>query len=506
MRVAFAHPDREEDISGSSFLYRGWTALVFVLLVAAVRLAFLGGGLVTLQPGEAALWLAGRTAGLDALGTQPLIPLLLGVVTSIFGDTEFALRAPGVLAEAAAAMVIWRLAILLYEPRVAFWAVVLFTTLPVVSHGAAVAATGAYLPLFWTLALYALLRGLKTDRLSWWLTLGLLFGLGLLTDWAMALLIPCFVIYALISTEYHALWRRRGLWVAMTVGGFLAAPGYWFAMGEAGQRVVPTPELGGAYLVAQLALFGPLPMLVLLWVAFHSGSQGGAGPSQDGRRTADERHRMGYRTRLFLCFSLPVLVFQTFAAASGLDVPSVAAVPAYVGGAILVAAWMTATRLRHLLLRLAVLLNILGAFAYFNMDSGLRATGLRPPEWLDPFADSRGLDSVGQWGAKLAGLYPGAHLAFDDADLRAILSFYIHPHPESTLLVPGGAKALATRPDVPPGDYLVITRDSDQDWVMELPPGSRTAGFIALEVLSGRWLTVNALHLSIPVQDATEKP
>ncbi|MCF8481161.1 MAG: glycosyltransferase family 39 protein [Rhodospirillum sp.] len=482
--------------------------MAFVLLVTAARLVFLELDLVSIQPGEAALWLAGRTAGPYALGAEPLVPLLLGVVTAIFGDTEFALRAPGVLAEAMATMVVWRLAIILYEPRVAFWSVVLFATLPVVSHGAAVAATGAYMALFWAVALYALLRGLKTDRLFWWLTLGVVFGLGLLTGWTMVLLVPCFIIYALVSTEYYALWRRQGLWVALCLGLILAAPGYWFAIGPEGGATMPlpTPALGGVYLVSQLALFGPLPLAVLLWVAFHSGGAGGAGQNHDGRRAADDRHRMGYRTRFFLCFSLPVLVFQTFAAASGLDAQPVAAVSAYAGGTILVAAWMTATPFRHLLLRFAVLLNVLGALAYFNMDSGLRATGLRPPEWLDPFSDSRGLDSVGRWGAKLAALYPGAQLAFDDADMRAILSFYIHPHPEGTLLVPGGAKALANYPGVMPGDYLVITRDSDQDWVMELPPGSRTAGFIALEVLSGRWLTVNALHLSISGQGTTEKP
>jgi hypothetical protein len=505
MRVAFAHPHQDRRPGLFSPGHGVWTVLLLILAVTGARLVFLTNAVFPLQPSEALLWLAGRTPGLDALGGEPLVPLLLGVLTTLFGDSELVLRVPGVLADALAALLVWRLALLMHDARTAFWAMALFLTLPVISHLSAVSATASFLPLFWAAALIALLRGLRTGRLSWWLVLGLVFGLGLLTDQTMALFVPCFLVYVLLSTEYHALWRRGGLWIALLLGLFLAAPGLWLQGTDlAAAALRPTPDLGGAFLVAQVVLFGPIPVLVLLWVAFHPSGSGTSSPldprgvaPSEGRRTADERARMGYRTRFFLSFSLPVLVLGAFGAASGLDLAPPRAAMAYVGGSILVAAWLVATGPRMLLLRLAIVLHIVGAFLYFNMDGAIRATGLRPPEGLDPFAGARGLDAIGHWGAELAQRYPDARLVFDDRNMGAILSFYIHPHPMESLVESGGAKALAGDPSIPAGDYLIITRDSDREEVTELPSGSRMAGFIALEVLSGRWLTVDALHLRI---------
>ncbi|WP_200347315.1 glycosyltransferase family 39 protein, partial [Rhodospirillum rubrum] len=445
---------------GRALLYSRWVGLAVLCLLCLARLLLSAGGAITLHPDEAALWAAGQPLGAVLGGDHPLVSLILSASVELLGNTVFALRAPGVIALGLASIAVWRLAGLLYDARVAFWAAVVFATLPVVSYASAIAGTAGFLPLFWAVALHGLLRGLKSDSLGWWLVLGTAFGLGLLTDGAMALLVPCFLVYGILSPEYHALWRRRGLWLALGLGLAIAAPAFWAGLLHADFSPRPTPVAGFAFLVAQVAVFGPIPATVLAWVALHPGGGamiGGYGPG-DERRAADERARRGYRIRFFLSFSLPVVALATLAAAMGGALSAEAAAVAYVGGAILVASWLLTTPLRRGLLRLCVALHILGALLFFNLDGLLRDSGLRPPEGLDPFADLRGMDRVAVWGGELAARYPGVPMIFDDPGILASLRFQSYPRSTVMVLASDLGGPNATGLGSAPNGVLVITR------------------------------------------------
>ncbi len=498
--------------------YTGFWVIVTVILgITVTRLGLLALGFVNLYPREAALWVASQMPALGYDGGPPLVPMVVGLTTAVCGDTELCLRAPGVIATGLTGLMVWRLGTLIFGRLVGFWSAVLFTTLPAASFTAAVTGPGAFLPLFWVVGMDALVHALKTDRRGWWMMTGTAFGLGLLTDYTMALFALCFVVYAAISPEYHALWRRRGLWQAILLGLAVAAPHLiWLAtrpdpgallglagLDGGGLAALPVDGSGTlAYLLAQFLVFGPIPVVVLLWVAFHPSA-----PTRTGDTAArDERARQGYRTRLFLAFSLPVVAFQAALAAIIPDLPPQESAPALVAGAILVTAWLLATTVRRGLLRLAIILHIVGAALFFNLEGGFRVAGLRPPANLDPFLEVRGMEAVGRWGAALADSYPGARLVFDDPSIMATLQFYIHPHPLDAVLAPGGAAALAAGPagTAPPGGWLLISHDSSEDSMRLLPRGARDAGFMAMEIHENMWQSVRAVFLPGPASGDDE--
>ncbi|MDH4349874.1 MAG: glycosyltransferase family 39 protein, partial [Gemmatimonadota bacterium] len=105
---------------------------------------------------------------------------------------------------------------------------VLLTGIGVMANGLYLRANALFQPvafdqLWWTLALYALLRLEQTDDRRWWWTLGLAGGLGLLTKFSI-LFIGLGVLVAIVATP-----RRRALlgpwpWIAFGVALALGSP------------------------------------------------------------------------------------------------------------------------------------------------------------------------------------------------------------------------------------------------------------------------------------------
>ncbi|CCG09115.1 glycosyltransferase family 39 protein [Pararhodospirillum photometricum] len=228
-------------------------------------------------------------------------------------------RLPGLLALTAAGWGLGRLGTRLYDARAGLLAALLFLTLPGVSLAAAQTTVASVLPLLWLLGVASLLHALQTDTLAGWLGLGVCLGVGLGLSPTTALFFPCLLLYALISPETYSLGRRRGVWLALAPGLILTAPGLAQLA-----PLAPTPGTALAFALSVALLLGPLTLVLALapW---------------SRHRTADDRRRQGYRARLLLAFSAPLLAgLVGLAALNQAPAPDLA-LPAGLGLALLIA-------------------------------------------------------------------------------------------------------------------------------------------------------------------------
>ncbi len=132
----------------------------------------------------------------------------------------------------------------------------------------------AQLPI-WAALGYHAFAALQDNRLRQWITLGLWFGIGMLTKYSVAVMIMVLLLYLLLS-PFRRLLRSPGPWIATAVGLLLFAPHLywltrhdWLPLQYASERahdggamvVVYVLELLGAQALAHL------PMLVVIAAA-----------------------------------------------------------------------------------------------------------------------------------------------------------------------------------------------------------------------------------------------
>lgn len=162
----------------------------------ALRLVYLG--LPNLLPEEAYYWLYAQHLDIGYLDHPPMVAWLIALGTSALGKTELAVRFPALLCGLVGAVFVARLARNLYGEVASWVALMLFAALPFAFAMGFLMTPDAPLLACWAAALYFLERALLGERPRAFVGAGIALGLGLLSKYTIALLVPaalCFVAF-----------------------------------------------------------------------------------------------------------------------------------------------------------------------------------------------------------------------------------------------------------------------------------------------------------------------
>jgi len=203
----------------------------------------------------------------------PLSILLLGVWRAVAGDSLMALRLLPAACAGLTAMLTWRLARQLGGGTAsrALAGLALVTT-PMMQVLSSFYSMNAIEVLVWTACCSLFIEIARGARLSHWIALGILAGLGFEAKHTIVLLGLAWTVAILLTPERREL-ARRGPWIAAAVLVAIALPNLaWQAYNDwpslefyrnaTLRKNVPTPPLG--VLAAQLVLMNPLT--IPLWV------------------------------------------------------------------------------------------------------------------------------------------------------------------------------------------------------------------------------------------------
>lgn len=373
-------------------------ALLTVIL-AAILLARLLAIVVTatdLHYEEAQHWFWSRSFDFGDHSRPPIFMWLIGLATSLCGDGVACIRFPSPIMATAAAFLVYALADRLYDRHVAFWAAIVYATLPAVSAFAMVMMPEGLLAVLLIAGLFML--SVHFDRPSplTGLALGIVVGLGLLADSAMAYLPICAALYVAATRSLRPILRAPGTWLAIAVALVIVAPTLlWNAQNEF-STLAETLSLQGwsferpnadsiiVFVVLQFVLFGPILLFVLL-------------RSVLARRTTSARPAAD---RFLLFHSIPILLYVLFEAVffKGLAHWTL---PAYPAAAIFVTALLLRHDFRRLLmvstgLHVAGLLAILGFSVFADRFADVPAIN-RLVGWkgfAENLADAAGVSDV----------------------------------------------------------------------------------------------------------------
>jgi 4-amino-4-deoxy-L-arabinose transferase-like glycosyltransferase len=254
----------------------GWLGLcACAASIALLAMQALAAGRLELTFDEAYYTLWSRSLSFGYLDHPPMVALLIRASTSLFGASEFGVRAlslfvVGVM-PALIAFIAWRL---FDSAEKAALAALMWIAMPLVSIGAVFVAPDAPLVVFWTLGLAALVELWRTGETRWLTALGVALGLALQSKFT-AIFFAAGVVFALFATPSLRRWLvSPALFTGLAVALAIFAPfviwnaGHgWATFAKQLGRVGPsefTPYYLAEFIVAQIGLINPLVIAPLV--------------------------------------------------------------------------------------------------------------------------------------------------------------------------------------------------------------------------------------------------
>jgi 4-amino-4-deoxy-L-arabinose transferase-like glycosyltransferase len=307
-------------------------ALILIGLLA-LRLIALFAAPWGLHGDEAQYWAWSQDPAFGYFSKPPIIAWVIGATTAIFGNAEWAVRLSAPFLHMATTVMIFLAARRFYGAQAGFWAALIYTLMPAVWLSSFIMSTDAALLLYWATALHA--WAALRDGGGWGrvVQLGAALGLGLLSKYAMAFMVPVLCLAVLFDAPSRkALLGPKGFVVAGIAAVLLAPNLMWNAANEFATishtaenanlgRDLFNPEEVIQFWIDQFGVFGiiPFPMLLIALVAAFR-----------GRLTPPAKWLAGLAALPLLAITLEALLSRANANW---------AVTAYIAAPILVAFW-----------------------------------------------------------------------------------------------------------------------------------------------------------------------
>ena len=195
-------------------VHPGYRKRTIFLLMAVLLVRFWFGQTFELSGHEAYLWLQGHGTNLSPAYWErgPLVPLLIRVGTTFFGDTELGVRWPAAVICCASGFILFYLARHWFSARCAFWTVVLFIVIPMYAWRLSFMTEATVSIGLMALALFAFSLAVEGDKVWWWLLGGAACGLALLVALPNAWWMVGLILYFAASPERRPRLREVRVW------------------------------------------------------------------------------------------------------------------------------------------------------------------------------------------------------------------------------------------------------------------------------------------------------
>lgn len=170
---------------------------------------------------EAQYWLWSKNLAWHYYSKPPLVAFLNYISTSIFGVTELGVRINPILFGLGTAWVTYKFGSYLYNEKVGFWASIFLQAMPFWWMISSFHTTDTSLTFFWSLTVFLLYRGLKENKLNWWVLAGFAAALGLMAKAMVVLVFPFLFLFILQEGKLGKKWRKMVLFYLIMSLGFI---------------------------------------------------------------------------------------------------------------------------------------------------------------------------------------------------------------------------------------------------------------------------------------------
>jgi 4-amino-4-deoxy-L-arabinose transferase-like glycosyltransferase len=384
-------------------------------------------GLTPLSADEAYYWQWTRPMRLSYFDHPAMVAVWIWPGIHLLGNTALGVRLAAVLGSLLTSLVVWDTTRLAFASRSAGATAALWLNAILLFGVAGVIITpDSPLLLCWALALWALVRLIVDGRPRFLYAAGLALGLGAVSKYTIALILPGIFATLLLFPVMWPWWRRRHIWASGLLALACTTPvllwnskNEWasFAkqLGHAFTTETADPVKNlWIFLFGQVGLVTPLIFLFVLWGMVWALIAG-------WRQRKPEWFLLG-------ATSLPVLAFFLLHTLSGV-VQSHWSGPAYLGGVIATVGGFSRLPRQRVFVwffRAAPLLGIaMTLLVYFQASTAL----LPLPPGIDALKRLGGWDSLAFAIDKERHAHPGSFLFTQKHEPTGPVSFHLPDHP-----------------------------------------------------------------------------
>lgn len=198
--------------------------LVMSSVVAIALLRLWVAGHTELIPVEAYYWTYFAHPALSYFDHPPAVAWIIAPGVRLFGDTAFGVRLGAMVLSLGSAALVFDVARRWVGSQAAWWAVALFTLLPVFSVTGMLALPDAPQTFCTLLTMFGVTMAVTDNRAIGWLWAGLGFGGALLSRYTAVVLAPSVLALLLINPAYRHWLRRPHPWLSFGLGVCLFTP------------------------------------------------------------------------------------------------------------------------------------------------------------------------------------------------------------------------------------------------------------------------------------------
>ncbi len=246
---------------------RLWLGALFALTVLRLVLA----ATLPLAPDEAYYFLWSQHLQAGYLDDSPMVAVFIRAGTFLLGDTPLGIRLFGPLAAAFGSVLLWDAGERLFPHRHAgVTAAALLNATLMVGAGAILMTPDTPLLFFWTAGLAAFARLITSGNPRWWLVIGVVMGLAMLSKYTAVLFVAAGFIWLVSAQEGRAALRTPWPWIAVVLAFAVFAPNIawnaahgWASYAKQGGRVAGfdaarSLQFLGELVFGQIGLFTPV--------------------------------------------------------------------------------------------------------------------------------------------------------------------------------------------------------------------------------------------------------
>lgn len=205
----------------------------------------------------------------------PGVAAWIRLSSALFGQSDFGIRALGIIATAFGSLAVWSMARDLFaDARKAALTVLIWCACPLVGVGGLVVTPDTPLMVGWTTALVALCRVYRTGDWRWWLLVGIATGIALEAKYTALFLGPGIVLAMLLVARMRRWWTHPAPYVGGAIAFLIFSPNViwnarhgWETFGKQFGRVADaewTLRFLFEFLGGQIGLMNPLTFILVI--------------------------------------------------------------------------------------------------------------------------------------------------------------------------------------------------------------------------------------------------
>jgi len=346
----------------------------------------------------------------------PMLSWLIYLTTSIFGDSEVAIKIGSMLLYPITTFVIYLIAKELFDKKVALYTALIFFTLPSVWMSSMIISTDVVLLLFWSLALLFFIKALYHDRGSDWIWAGLFSGAGLMSKYNFIFFLISVILVLALIPKFRKHFQNKNLYITIVIAFVVFLPNLIWNYNNDFVSFSHTSDLSGMkekvfhpnkffeFFGLQFLVFGPI-LFYYFWVMVFKRAI-----------VKNEKYLILF---LFAITTLAVIMILTFYSRSYANWAAVT----YVSATIMVVAYLIEQK-KEKLLKLSVVIHTLLAVVFFHYHTLAALAGVELTRKIDPYKRVSGWSDVGAQIVKAHKEYPNTILLTDGRTEVAQFDYY----------------------------------------------------------------------------------